>query len=73
MCTCIGNVVIIMLQLPSYKYAKNINCKVTIIDVYTKKLKIDEKVKMTGGIRNDKSELYNYQLDTKLDRYNVKM
>ena len=70
MFTCIGNVVIIMLQSPSYQYAKNINCSVTIIDVYTKR--IDEKVKITGstgddrsesvtgGIRNDRSELYNY-------------
>ena len=67
MCTCIDHVVIIMLQAPNYQYVKNINCNVTIVDVYTKK--IDEKVKITGstsddgsesvtgGIRNDRSEL----------------
>ena len=71
MCTCIGNVVIIMLQSPSYQYAKNINCNVTIVDVYTEK--IDEKVTITGGVPNNRSELNNYQLDTKLDRYNVKV
>ena len=70
MCTCIGNVVIIMLQAPSYQYAKNINCNVTIVDVYIKK--IVEKVKVagythddrselvTGGILNKRSELHNY-------------
>ena len=55
MCTCIGNVVIIMLQAPSYQYAKNINCNVTIVDVYTRK--IEEKVIITGDTRDDRNEL----------------
>ena len=72
MCICIDNIVIIILQAPNYQYAKNINCNVTIVNVYTEK--IDEKVKftgssgddrsesLTGGIRNDRSALHDQTL-----------
>ena len=49
---------VVVTKLPIYIYAKNISSNVTIVDVYTKR--IDEKVKITGGIRNDRSELNNY-------------
>ena len=71
MCTCIDHVVIIMLQSLDYKYAKNINCSVTIIDVYTKTVekanitghtRDDRTVSLTGGIRNDRSELHDQTL-----------
>ena len=71
MCTCIGNVVIIMLQSLDYKYVKNINCSVTIVDVYTKRVekanitgdkRDDRTVSLTGGIRNERSELHDQML-----------